>query len=208
MAETLVEIDGLTRAFGGRVVVRDLDLRVAAGDRVGLVGPNGSGKTTVIRCVAGTLSPTSGRIVVAGRPAGSMEARRAVGVSLSQERSFYLRLSGRENLLFFARLRIRGRRAAAAAVAALVEELELSSFVDRPADEYSTGMGQQLAFARALLGSPRLLLLDEPTRSLDVDAVGRLWRAIDRRPGLAVVVATHSGPDLERCPRTVDLGAS
>jgi len=200
-------IERLTRRFGAREVVRDFDLALRPGDRAALCGPNGSGKTTIIRCIAGTLTPTEGRIRIMGYPAGSLEARRHVGVSLSQERSFYFRLSGRENLLFFARVRGYGKRESTTMVQAIEEELELSAILDRRVDQYSTGMVQQLAFARALLGSPALLLLDEPTRSLDAEAISRLWAAIGRRPNLALLIATHRADDVEHCGTRRDLGS-
>lgn len=180
-------------------------MKLEAGERLALVGPNGSGKSTALRCVAGTLAPTSGRVLVGGHVAGSLGARRLLGVSLSQERSFYLRLSGRANLEFFARLRGFGRRAAEQETAALTEELELQDFISAKADEYSTGMVLQLAFARALLGEPPLIVLDEPTRSLDKEAVARLWAALDRRPETAVLIATHHDDDVERCQQSIRL---
>ncbi len=170
-----------------------------------MTGANGSGKTTLLRCIAGSLTPTSGEIVVGRHAAGSREARALTGVSLAQERSFYLRLTGRANLRFFARLRIASRRAAYGHVDALEEELGLSDIAAERCDRCSTGMMQQLAFARALLGDPRLLLLDEPTRSLDDAATERLWGAIDRRPKLAVLIATHREDDIQRCDSQLEL---
>ena len=123
-----------------------------------LCGPNGSGKTTVLRCLAGTVTPTEGRVTIWGHIAGSREARRVVGVSLSQERSFYLRLSGRENLLFAAGVRGISRSEAIRRVAALERELELSAILAERVDRCSTGMVQQLAFARALIGDPTVML--------------------------------------------------
>jgi ABC-2 type transport system ATP-binding protein len=196
---TVLSIQGLNRRFGSRDIVRSLDLSVARGERVALWGPNGSGKTTVLRCVAGTLTPTAGSVEIGGHPAGALRARRLVGASLSQERSFYLRLSGHANLMFFARLRYDGEREAAAGVSALVDELELEEIARQRADRCSSGMIQQLALARALLGDPAVILLDEPTKSLDADARGRLWAAIDRRPDAAVLFATHLDSDLEHC---------
>jgi ABC-type multidrug transport system ATPase subunit len=196
---SILSIRGLNRRFGQREVVHSLDLEVAQGQRVALGGPNGSGKTTVLRCVAGTLTPTAGKIEVAGHPAGDLQARRLVGASLSQERSFYLRLSGRANLLFFARLRYEAEREAARRVDALEEELEIREIARQRVDRCSSGMIQQLALARALLGEPPLLLLDEPTKSLDVDARGRLWAALDRRPDTAVLFASHLDEDLDHC---------
>jgi ABC-type multidrug transport system ATPase subunit len=201
----VLTLEALCRRFGKLDVVRSLDLAVDAGERVALCGPNGSGKTTILRCIAGTLSPSSGRIRVGGHEAGTLKAQRLIGVSLSQERSFYLRLSGRENLFFFARVRGYGPREATRRVAALSEELELESILRQRVDRCSTGMVQQLAFARALIGDPALLLLDEPTRSLDRDAFARLWEAVDRRPETALLIATHNEEDVERCGQRIEL---
>ena len=195
----------MSRRFGAHEVLRAVDFTLEPGGRVGLHGPNGSGKTTLLRCVAGTLEPSDGRILVGAHEAGSVEARRLLGASLSQERSFYQRLSGHANLLFFARLRYAGKKSAAAAVESIIEELEIREIAVERVDRCSAGMVQQLAFARALIGEPPLLLLDEPTRSLDEDAVGRLWGALDRRPGTALVVATHSDSDVSRCDESLDL---
>ncbi|HEY3106527.1 MAG TPA: ABC transporter ATP-binding protein [Gaiellaceae bacterium] len=196
---SILSIEGLNRRFGEREVVHSFDLQIAQGQRVALGGPNGSGKTTVLRCVAGTLKPTAGNVEVAGHRAGELEARRLTGASLSQERSFYLRLTGRANLLFFARLRYASEREAARRVDALEEELEIRDIARQRVDRCSSGMVQQLALARALLGEPALLLLDEPTKSLDVDARGRLWAALDRRPDTAVLFASHLDEDLQHC---------
>jgi ABC-2 type transport system ATP-binding protein len=202
----MLEIEGLCRRFGRREVVRSLDLSVKQGERIALRGPNGSGKTTVLRCIAGTVRPNAGRISICGHTPGTVEARRLVGASFSQERSFYLRLTGYDNLVFFARLRTRSKRQALARVDELQEELELHEIAPERVDRCSTGMIQQLSFARALLGEPRLLLLDEPTRSLDTEAVARLWRALDRRrERLGLVIATHRADDVDRCERHVEL---
>ena len=203
--QPILSVRGLTRAFGDQVIVRDLDLQVGPGERVALRGPNGSGKTTILRCITGALLPTAGEVRVGGHEAGSQAASRKLGASLSQDRSFYLRLTGHENLLFFAQLRHGSRADALAQVRALVEELEIEDIVAKRLDSCSTGMLQQVGFARALLGAPHLFVLDEPTRSLDQGAKGRLWAALERRPETAVVIATHLPDDVEHCGRHVDL---
>jgi ABC-type multidrug transport system ATPase subunit len=203
----MIAISALERRFGSREVIGGLDLEIPAGTRVALRGPNGSGKSTILRCVAGTLTPSAGEVRVGGHEAGSLAARSLVGVSLSQERAFDLRLAGRQNLLVFARLRLGRERAARLAVEAIVEELELEEIAAQRVANCSTGMVQQLAFARALVAAPAALLLDEPTRSLDENAIGRLWRALDRRPTLAVLLATHHDNDLANCDRTIELGS-
>jgi ABC-type multidrug transport system ATPase subunit len=200
-----VVIEGLGRTFGAREVVRRLDLTVAAGERVALRGANGSGKTTVLRCASGALTPTRGSVRIGGHPAGSFAARELIGVSFAQERSFYLRLTGHENLVFFATLHFGKSLAARAAVREAVEELAIGDIVGRRVDQCSSGMVQQLAIARALIGDSDVLLLDEPTRSLDKEAIARFWAAVDRRSDVAVVIATHRDEDLERCGRIVEF---
>jgi ABC-type multidrug transport system ATPase subunit len=201
----VLEVAGLQRRFGDRMVLDSVDLEVELGERVALTGPNGAGKTTLLRCVSGTLAPSGGSVLIGGHETGSIAAKRLIGTSLSLERSMYLRLRGRANLLFFARLRVAGEAGARAEVDALVDELELGEIVAKRVDSCSTGMLQQLAIARALIGSPRLLLLDEPTRSLDTEAVERLWAALDRRPHLALVIATHRSDDVDRCNARLEL---
>ena len=202
---SILTVEGLTRSFGDRHILRSFDLTIEAGERVAVRGPNGSGKTTLLRCVAGTLTPTHGRVAIAEYETGTLEARRLTGISFSQERSFYLRLSGRENLFFFARMRGVGGAEARRRVESLQEELELGPILAQRVDRSSTGMIQQLAFARALIDDPALLVLDEPTRSLDEEAVGRLWRALERRAHTALLIATHNHEDIERCDRRIDL---
>ena len=201
----ILVIERLSRRFGDREVLGSFDLTVAASERVALCGPNGSGKTTLLRCVCGTLTPSRGRVVIGGHETGTIAARRLIGVSLSQERSFYLRLSGRENMFFFARVRGYGAAEAKRRIEALREELELDAIFAQRVDRCSTGMVQQLALARALIGEPRLLVLDEPTRSLDKDAAQRLWAALDRRRATALLIATHNEDDIGRCDHRIDL---
>lgn len=203
--DNILRVEGLERRFGDELVLRGVDLVMGAGDRVIVRGSNGSGKSTLLRCIAGVLRPSAGDVLVGGRPAGSIAARAVLGASLSQDRSFYLRLTGRENLLFFARLRLRSKRKARDSVRELEDELLLESILDRPMATCSTGMTQQVGLARALIGDPPLVVLDEPTRSLDDEAAERLWGALERRSRCAAIVSTHRHDDFPH-GRALDLG--
>jgi ABC-type multidrug transport system ATPase subunit len=202
-----VAVTELTRRFGARTVLHELSLTLRGGERLAVLGPNGAGKTTLLRCVAGSLTPSSGSVLVGGKGPSRPAVRARIGAVLPGERSFALRLSGRENLRFFARLRLRGGRRAERVVEELTDELALGEIVEQRVSACSSGMLQQLAFARALLGAPAVLLLDEPTRSLDAAATARLWAALDRRPEVAVLIATHRAEDVDRCGARLQLRA-
>ena len=203
--ETVLRVKALSKSFGGKPILDGIDIRLGPGDRLGLSGPNGSGKTTLLRCLSGTVAPDEGTVDIGGFPGGSVAARSLTGVALAHEKAFYQRLSGLQNLSFYATLRWRTTREARADIQSLVEELEIGHFVRDRVDRYSSGMLQQLGLARSLTAGPALLILDEPTRSLDSDAMDRMWDAIDRRPELSIVLASHRQSDLDRCPLRIDL---
>ncbi len=200
-----VEAVELSRSFAARPVLDRLSFTLARGGRLAVLGANGTGKTTLLRCLAGSLAPTSGRVEIAGAPAGTRPAALALGAALGDQRSFYARLSVRDNLVLFARLRS-ARWRVAEPVSALVRELELGSFAERPAGRCSAGQIQRVALARALLGAPRVLVLDEPTRSMDPEARALAWAALDRRSELALVLATHDEGEAGRCGERLELG--
>jgi ABC-2 type transport system ATP-binding protein len=189
---------GRHRIFSG------LDLEVRAGERVHLDGPNGSGKTTVLRCVGGTMCIDRGRIEIGGAAAGSARARALTGLCVDPEQGLYPRLSGHDNLLFAARLRMPAREAGDA-VGRVERELAITPFAAQRALDYSAGMRARVTVARALLGRPAVLLLDEPTRSLDADGRELFWAAVDRRSDAAWVIASHLPGDRDRCDRSLDL---
>ena len=195
----------LHRQFGHREVIGGLDLSVEPGERIALWGPNGSGKSTILRCIAGSVGPTSGWAEIEGYRAGSLAARMLIGTSFSQERSFYMRLDGRRNLVFFAQVHGYSRREAEQRVLSMAHELQIEHILAERVDRCSSGMIQQLAFARSLIGSPALVLLDEPTRSLDESACARLWKALARRSHVAVLIATHRREDLAHCDSRIEL---
>ncbi|MFG1845507.1 ABC transporter ATP-binding protein [Micromonospora carbonacea] len=198
----MLSLRGASRWFGRHPVFTGLDLDVPAGTRLLVTGGNGSGKTTLLRCLAGALSLTGGEATVGGQPAGSRAARRVLAACLSPEQCLYNKLSGHDNLLFAARLRL-DRPSAARAVGQLEDEFEIGPYAALPMERCSAGMRARVTVARALLGDPAALVLDEPGRSLDEQARALLWAALDRRPGLACVLVSHHREDQERCQRTL-----
>ena len=189
-----IEVDDLHRSYGSVEALRGVSLEVGHGEIHALLGPNGAGKTTLMRVLTGLVDATEGDAIVLGRRAGrSRELRELLGFVPSGDRSFYLRLSGRENLAFFARMHgFRARRAHERADE-LLEAVGLTDAGRRPVNTYSHGMQKRLSFARALIHEPTVLLVDEATHDLDPVAseqVRELTRA-RARSGTAVVWATQ-----------------
>jgi ABC-type multidrug transport system ATPase subunit len=183
------------------VALRDITFTAHPGRILGLVGPNGAGKTTLIRIVAGLLDPDAGRVLVSGHdpavdPAGSS---RALGLVLADDRSLYWRMTGRQNLEFHASLFGLSRREAAVRAGELLDEAGLADR-DRRVFGYSTGMRARLAIARALVHRPNVLVLDEPTRSLDPLAAREVCMALRALAdaGHTVVLSSHKLEELER----------
>jgi ABC-2 type transport system ATP-binding protein len=185
---------GLGRAWGARVVLEGVELEVRPGEVLGLIGPNGGGKSTLLLLCAGLVRPTSGEVLVDGLPAaGVAEARQGTVGLITADAGVYPLLSGRENLDFFGGLYGLDAAQIERRSRPFLEELDLLREIDRPTAEWSSGMRQKLSLARALLMSPKLLLLDEPTANLDPVASHQIHAAVRARAdaGVAVVVATH-----------------
>jgi ABC-type multidrug transport system ATPase subunit len=189
-----IEVEGLHRSFGSVHALRGVDLEVAAGEVHALLGPNGAGKTTLMRILSGLVDPTAGDAYVLDRRAGrSPELRALIGMVPPGDRTFYLRLSGVENLVFFARLHGLKRRAARTRALALLDAVGLAEAGERPISTYSHGMQKRLSFARALLSDPQLLLVDEATHDLDPVAAQQVRELTNERArgGTAVLWATQ-----------------
>ena len=160
--------------------LRDVSFDVYRGEIFGLIGRNGAGKTTLTKIVATLVQPTHGTVTVNGFDSvdDDEKVRMQVGLSGAEERSFYWRLTSEQNLIFFARLYGLSDRLAKQRIAALFAQLELEEVRRKRFGELSTGNKQRLAVARALLPNPPVLLLDEPTRSLDPLAASRMRELI------------------------------
>lgn len=188
--------------------LRDVSLEVQEGEIFGLIGPNGAGKTTLTKIIATLVQPTSGTAKVRGYDSvrEAEEVRAQVGLATAEERSFYWRLTGVQNLLFFARLYGVNERAARHRIEELFALLELEDSGRRRFGELSTGNKQRLAIARALLPNPPVLLLDEPTRSLDPLAAARLRSIITElvkvQPPVSILLTSHNLGEVEElCDR-------
>lgn len=199
-SDIAIHVEGLTKSFGDKVVVRDLSLTVRRGQIFGFLGPNGSGKTTTIRMLCGLLTPDSGQGTCLGFDilTESRRIKERVGY-MTQRFSLYQDLSIRENLEFVAR--IYGLQSPAQAARDAIERLGLKGREEQLASELSGGWKQRLALGACILPNPDLLLLDEPTAGVDPKARRDFWNEIHAlaADGLTVLVSTHYMDEAERC---------
>ncbi len=194
----ILEAQNLRKTYRSRsqvfTAVADVSLKLAAGEVLAFLGPNGAGKTTTIKMIAGLILPDSGQVTVAGRnPHQDVRALRTIGAVLEGNRNLYWRLTPTENLEYFGVLRGLTRRVAQRHSRDLIERFELGDKQKSLVQNLSRGMQQKLAIAVALMHDPQLLLLDEPTLGLDVEAtesVKRLVREIAAE-GRAILLTTH-----------------
>jgi ABC-2 type transport system ATP-binding protein len=201
--------EGLTRRFGARIALDGLSFSVAPGEIFGLLGPNGAGKTTAFRILAGLLPLQAGTLALDGRVADGGDAayRARLGV-VFQDPSLDLKLTGRENLRLGAALYGLPRALATVRIEAALTLMALGDRADEVASKYSGGMRRRIEIARVLLHEPSLLLLDEPGRGVDPEALRRIWDqigALVAGRGLSVVVTTHQPEEAERCHRIAIL---
>jgi ABC-2 type transport system ATP-binding protein len=193
-------------------VLRGINLEIREGEVLGLLGPNGAGKTTLIEILATLLLPTGGRAVVCGQDVvrHAEAVRKTVSYCSASSENFYPRLSAIQNLEFFAVLNDLSLAAAREKIEMTLEHLGLADKGHVPFQHYSDGMKQRLALARALLKEPRVVLLDEPTRSLDPISRGEVRKLIRslliERFGKTVLLVTHSLTEAEQvCDRLAVL---
>jgi heme exporter protein A len=209
-APTFLSTRRLQMQFGASIALDGVDLDVAAGDRVLLLGPNGAGKSTFLRAAAGLVRPTGGRLTMFGADPwrGDRAAiRRRMGL-LSHQTFLYEHLTAAENLVFYGRLYGLGTTPADARRA--LDDIGLADRADDPVREFSRGMQQRAAIARALLHAPELLLLDEPFTGLDAGGRETLQRMLRDRFGdrHAFLMATHDlAPALPLATRVLVLEA-
>jgi len=185
------------------VALAGITFNVRDGESVALLGANGAGKSTLLKILATLLLPTQGRAFVAGHDTAldSRSVRRQLGYHAGTDHGFYPRLTGRQNLLFFGRLNQLSTSATTKRIALLSQQFHLDETLDRQVRTLSTGTVQRLSLARALVHQPRVLLLDEPTRSLDAIAAAEFRRFLKAQilqsGNTSLLFASHTLPEVE-----------
>jgi ABC-2 type transport system ATP-binding protein len=189
-----VAIEGLTKYYGDVRAVDNLSLTISEAEVFGLLGPNGSGKTTTINCLTGTLKPTRGTVRVGGFVVQEQEeeAREVIGVS-PQETAICPYLTGKENVELFGELYSVPKKALPARVDYLLEKMGLMDDAERRVAKYSGGMKRRVSIAMALVADPKIVLLDEPTVGMDPQARRSVWDFILelRDEGKTILLTTH-----------------
>ncbi len=210
----LIETSNLTKHFTlkGKIckAVSDVNIKVDEGELLGLLGPNGAGKTTLIKMLCTLILPTRGNAMIGGRDIVKDEkiVRNSIGLINGGERSFYWRLTGRENLEFFASLYNLTVIETKKRVNEIVGLLEMKSIIDQPFQSYSTGMKQRMSIARGLLPDPPVLFIDDLSKNLDPNVAETLRLFIKKKlveeRGKTIVLATHDIEEAELiCDRIV-----
>ena len=200
MEKTAIRVEGLTKTFGNIVAVDNVAFEVGTGSITALLGGNGAGKTTTIGMVLGLLMPTAGTVEVLGEDMVHARHRALARMNFgSPYVDLPKRLTVRQNLTVFARLYglIEPKRR----IAQLIDELALGDFIDRPMGQLSSGQGTRVTLAKALINAPELLLLDEPTASLDPDTadwVRAYLEAYRDTTGATILLASHNMTEVER----------
>jgi ABC-2 type transport system ATP-binding protein len=194
-ADPLIDIRNVRHSFGRKEALRGVSLAVEPGQIHALLGPNGAGKTTLLRVLSGLVEPRGGSASVAGIASAGhpAELRQLIGLVPSGDRTFYLRMSGLENLAFFAQMYGLSRREAVRRSRARLDDVGLAQVAKRPVNSYSHGMQKRLSVARALLNDPKALLVDEATHDLDPEGSQRVRRLVQEAAasGAAVIWATQ-----------------
>lgn len=198
----MLELKNLCKRYGSKPVLQNLSLDLQPGEIYGLLGPNGAGKTTTINIVCGLLKADSGSVTIGGRPAG--EATKAwVGVT-PQSNLLYGSLTCSDNLFFFGRLYGLTRKDCLRRIEVCLEAVNLLDQKHTPVDRLSGGMQRRLSMAASMLHRPKLVILDEPTTGLDVEARQELWQLIRqfKAMGVTVLLTSHLLDEVERlCQR-------
>ena len=203
--ETAVIIKNLSVTLGGHVpALENINLELPARTITGIIGPSGAGKTTLIRGIVGRLQTAKDSIMVFDQPAGSPELRSHVSY-MTQELSVYSDLTVRENLAYFVTMTGQSRKKAKSTINEVLETVDLGDKADSLVSHLSGGQKQRVSLGVALIGSPKLMVLDEPTVGLDPVLRDNLWKLFARLAsrGTSLIISSHSMDEAERCNNLV-----
>ncbi len=192
LEQYILVVENLVKRYGDKVALKGVSFRVEKGIVYSLLGPNGAGKTTLLSIIAGILNPTSGRVLVKGGDPRDPKARLHIGYC-PQEHGLTELLTGRDNMMFYARLYGYSESEARKRVNELLDLVGLTDYADKPVAKYSGGMKKRLSLAITLLHDPDLLILDEPTTGMDPGMRRSVWDIILglRKEGKTILLATH-----------------
>jgi ABC-2 type transport system ATP-binding protein len=198
MTVPIIKLDSVSKRFGEQTVLEDVSMTVNEGEKVGLLGPNGSGKTTMIRLMNGVIKPSSGHISISGLdPLKNGDEIRGRSGILTENAGLYHEMSGLDNLIFFSKLYGNYNKNL---ITGLLEEFQLSEHQNKKVGTYSTGMKRRLGIIKAILHKPKLLFLDEPTNGLDPEGIKLVLKFIkdlNDREGTTIFLCSHILHQLE-----------
>lgn len=192
MTEKVIALNHLVKKFGKNTILRDVNLTIYPGQIMGLIGPSGAGKTTIIKTMLGMEKADDGEALVFGEKMPNRQLLSRIGY-MAQADALYTDLTGKENLKFFAKMKSIKKSQIEEEIKHQSEIVDLTDYLDQRVSTYSGGMMRRLSLAIALLGKPELLILDEPTVGIDPALRRQVWQELDRisKEGRAVLVTTH-----------------
>ena len=204
----MLRVENLTKKFKKVTAVDNVSFEVNPGEIIGLLGENGAGKTTTLRMLATMLKPTSGNAMIDGYNIidNPNKIRERIGILFGGDVALYDRLTGRENMIYFAKLNGMSDLEADQAVNKITSELEMSDYIDRPVGKYSRGMKQKVSLARSIIHQPAVLLFDEPSTGLDVLSSKLIHDFIlkCKKDNKAIVFSSHNMYETEKlCDRVI-----
>ena len=200
--ETLLNLKDLEKSFGTQMVLNHVSFEMTAGEIVGLIGPSGAGKSTMIKTMLGMEKSDAGTALVLDHTMPNRHILGNIGY-MAQSDALYEALSGQENLEFFAEMKGLSRKDLAREIAHAAKVVDLTDHLNKTVAGYSGGMKRRLSLAIALLGSPRLLILDEPTVGIDPSLRKKIWAELMtlKKKGIGILVTTHVMDEAELTDR-------
>ena len=199
--ETAIRIKNLSVVLSGHFkALKNIDVDLPSGEMIGVIGPSGAGKTTLIRCIVGRQHITSGSVTIFEQPAGSPGLRKQLSY-MTQELSVYPDLTVKENLNYFVTMSGQPRKGSSEIVASVLSEVDMSNKSESLVSSLSSGQKQRVSLAIALIGDPKLMVLDEPTVGLDPVLREKLWKLFSKLAshGTTLIISSHSMDEAERC---------